>query len=212
MHIWRYLWGNCIIYVGMVFHNFKHRSANFTHKSNEPVGKSCDLKRTSRSASGSLECSEEKITQIFRWSWNRYSWTTENDWGILWFFFCIHYCMFFFTIFLFWISVFLGFWWSKHITQTRKIRFTRVWIADMWHKRQCYLLTMTHLIDEMTNLGVVVHFFSLYVVETSGQADCHSDALSLLMTICNCILSYYISCHHVSTNKKRTEYWFNCLI
>ena len=55
------IYGAILLFVSVwSFYSFKHRSANFTHKSNEPVGKSRGLKQISISASGSLECSEEK--------------------------------------------------------------------------------------------------------------------------------------------------------
>ena len=65
----------------------------------------------------------------------------------------------------------------------RKDMFLKLWIYDIWKKKKCYLPLLTHTIDQMTDVGVIVAFGLLYKKESNIGSDyCPSiNPLSLLI-------------------------------
>ena len=72
---------------------------------------------------------------------------------------------------------------------------------EIWKKKACYLPCITHLIDQATDIGVILEFYQLYVFENiknpnGTRNDCSGvDARQLLILSCVAFLFYrIISC------------------
>ena len=69
----------------------------------------------------------------------------------------------------------------------------QAWVIDIWRKQRCFLQIIVHLIDETTNLGVILTFYLLYKVDVNGKINCHDDVLSLFVASIVSFLFYRVA-------------------
>ena len=50
-----------------------------------------------------------------------------------------------------------------------KCILVRLWMCDVWQKRKCYFPLLTHIIDQMTDVGVIIAFGLLYIEEQKSE-------------------------------------------
>ena len=63
----------------------------------------------------------------------------------------------------------------------------KFWLRDVWNKRKCYLPLLTHLIDQMTDIGVLIELYMLYLKEKRYGADLCSTINPLFLFVASMI-------------------------
>ena len=75
--------------------------------------------------------------------------------------------------------------------QLQRKEFVKLWFNDVLQKRKCYLPLLTHTIDQMTDVGVIIAFYLLYQEELNKKDSNYCETINPLSLLILSVISFW---------------------
>ena len=93
-------------------------------------------------------------------------------------------------------------------------QFLKLWFHDLWIKRKCYFPILTHIIDQMTDVGIIVAFYLLHVKEEESDlgSDYCEEINPLSLFILSLISFWFYRITTATVIYIQTKSWYHVLL